>query len=223
MKRTWHSLAGERTTLYTPIGIRPLDELTGRAPIGRVEAELDRSDGAGGWSPTEIKAVTTPGGVFAYPHLERHALVTGKPARRYRVRLKAEFYVPMYRDRFDGIEFDAYPHNDSNPPPIFADLPQNALLAPAPNYPFQTSIPVLRGEVIDKAGAPVRDAVVSWALRERVLTDERGTFALPLRWALPGILIDIDAEDRRSVIHRTGQIHITPPQALRSSNPIIIS
>lgn len=218
--RTWNTLPGERTLLFSPAGIRPIDEFTGLAPLGRVAALLERSDGAGGWGPTDIKPVTTPSGVLTYPHLGRRAEVVGQPPRRYRVKLSADFYIPLYRIAVDGLEFDAHPYNDTNPPNSFPLLPQDALLTPSPNYPFPTHIRVLRGVVEDTAGLTVGDAMVSRGIQERVLTDARGTFALPLRWPDFDGPVQIDAEDK---LGRVGSINVQLPDALLLSQTIPIT
>src|SRR5438105_2912627 len=110
------SLPGELTELYSPIGLLPVDAFTGGAPMGKVSAFLDLQDDNGNWRETGIKEVRTPGGVIAYPGLERRGEVAGKPSRHYRVRIEAELYQPLYLMSEDAIEFDAFPYNDTNPP-----------------------------------------------------------------------------------------------------------
>jgi hypothetical protein len=158
---------------------------------------------------------------LGYPGLERRAEVVGQPPRRYRVRLAAEFYVPLYRATLDGIEFDAFPYNDTHPPQVIASLPQDVKLAPAPNYPFPPHIPVLRGVVLDQAsGAPATDVEVMVTNVELVLTDRRGRFALPLRFTPMNAPVPIDAMDQRT--GKTGTITITLPAALGQSQTITI-
>jgi hypothetical protein len=94
-------------------------------------------------------------------------------------------------------------------------------LTPAVNYPFPTHIRVLRGVVIDTFGAPVADAEVSQGITEKTLSDEKGMYGLPLRWATNGVLIPIDATDHRT--GRMGTIQITLPQALGSNQTIIVT
>jgi hypothetical protein len=222
---SWRMLADERTGLYSPVALRLIDEITGRAPVGWVRPRLDASDGAGGWRETDIKAVISPAGVVAYPGLERRAEVLGQPPRRYRVRIEAQFYLPLFRAAQDAVEFDAYPYNDVTPPQnlsqILATQPQGVILTPAPHYRFPGHIPLLRGDVQDTAGATVPDVLVTEGTRERVVTDSRGTFALPLRWATSGTAPIIDATDLRS--GRTGTISIQFPQDLRTSQTITIA
>jgi hypothetical protein len=216
----WRRLLGENRELYSSIGVRPLDEFTGRPPAGRVRALLDARDGGGVWLPTRIPAVASPGGVFVYPMLERRAAAGGAP-RRYRVRLEAQFYVPRYREFDDGIEFDVHPYNDTVPPQVITSQAANAFLLPAANYPFPTSVRVLHGRAVDVAGLGVADVTVSEDNRERVLTDQRGEFALPLRWVQDNVLVAIDAIHQRT--GRTGQINVTLPGALGHNQQIIIT
>ncbi|HEY1403575.1 MAG TPA: hypothetical protein VGB05_05575 [Pyrinomonadaceae bacterium] len=213
-------LAGETRLLFSPIGLRLVDEFTGAGALGRVRAILDRQDAAGDWHKTDVSAVVTISGVLTYPGLERRAQPAGLPARRYRVRIDADFYRPIYRAQFEGIEFDAFPYNDTTPPATVASMPQAELLLPSSAYPFQTHVRVLRG-VVTHAGAPVADVLVSQGGLERVLTDERGTYALPLRWATEGLPFLVDALDQRT--GRTGAKPITLPQDLGMNQEIIIN
>lgn len=204
--------------LYAAIGLRLIDDITGGAPFGRIQSLLDVSDGAGGWRETSIRAVVTPGGVLAYVALERKADPAAAPSRRYRVRVEADFYQPEYRRTTDGVEFDAYPYNDTNQPAQYPKEPQDLALLPAPGYPFPTHVPVLRGVVVDGAtGAPVADAWVSDGLTEHALSDQSGAFGLPLRWTSAGVPTPIDATDR---LGRTGTIIVTLPGDLSHSNSI---
>ena len=218
---TFRMLAGETAMLFSAIGLRLVDEFTGKSPLGRVRAFLDQRDSAGAWRLTRLAPVRTPGGVLTYPGLERRREVAGQPARRYRVRLDADFYRPFYRSQFDGVEFDAFPFNDTNPPQTFAAMPQDELLLPSSAYPFPSHVRVLRGAVVDAGGLPVADVVVSQAGVERTLTDGRGAFALPLRWAAAGVPIPVDAIDQRT--GRTGVKSVTLPQDLGTNQEITIT
>jgi hypothetical protein len=218
---TWATVSIDLTHLYSPVGLRLVDELTGGAPLGNVRATLDVLEPNGSWRQTDIQEVRTPSAVVTYPGLERHANVTGLKPRQYRVRLAAELYVPFYRANSNGIPFTAYPYNETNPPAVIVGMATDTLLLPAPNYPFVTHIPVLRGLVIDPAKKPVPDAYVTQSNNERALTDSRGTFALPLRWAQLNIRISIDATDQRTGRH--GSIRIQLPDSLRQSQTIPIS
>lgn len=220
--RTWRIQPGERSELFSPIGLRLLDQLTGERPIGRVDAFLDVRDGTA-WRPTGIQAVRTPGGVVAYPGLERRADVSG-PARHYRVRITADFYRPVYPSSpVEGFEFDAFPWNDTNPPRSTAQFAQDAKLTPSPGYPFPSFIPVLRGRVVDAAKKPVTDAEVKFfeppnQVLSRVLSDERGEFALSLQLAKIGATLTIKTDYRG----RTSTLKVTLPGALGKSLTISI-
>ncbi len=214
------TFAEEKAQLYSPIGLRLLDELTNQAPVGKTVAFLDIRDANNTWRQTDFQPVTTISGVISYPGLERHADVTGLQRRRYRVRIVAEFYVPLYRGNSEGIEFDAFPNNDTHPPQQVVRLAQDTFLTPAPNYPFPGHISVLRGVVTDPADEPVPDAVVTQGVRERVVTDAAGTFALPLRWARQNVQIPVDAADNRT--GRLGTINVQLPDALKKSQTIQI-
>jgi hypothetical protein len=242
-------LPGEVVDLYSPIGLLPVDAFTGGAPIGSLSAFLDAPDADGIWHSTGIKEVRTPGGVIAYPSLARSAEVPGQP-RRYRVRIEAQFYQPLYLKDSDAIEFDAFPYNDANPPEDYPkkreDFPDylkkvlmKVMLTPAPNYPFPNHIFVLRGAVIDKQTTePVVWAEVFWGNKEntlttgppddiddqkRVLTVTKGVFALPLRITKKEQLETeqtIDAFDRRT--ERKGEIQISIPQDMGRNQVIPI-
>jgi hypothetical protein len=239
----WTVLPGERVELYSPIGLRVIDDFTGGSPIGWVRAQLELRDDSGAWRATSVAATRTLSGILIYPGLERRAEVLGKLPRRYRVKLEAEFYRPIYRmipagpvlgpphyrETADGIEFDAFPYNDAYPPTDYTVNPpveitlqaRDVMLAPAVNYPFPTHLRVLRGNVVDATNRPVVDAEVRRSNTERGLSGEQGAYALPLRWPPNGVSIAIDAID-----HRTGQmgtINITLPQALGSSQTITVS
>ncbi len=211
----------EHTFLYCYAGFRLIDDLTQAAPLGRTTAFLDLEDANGDWQLTGIDPVITPSGVLTYPGLERHADLFGRNARRYRLRLKPELYVPWYRNDADGIEFLAPPYNDNNPVANFARVPADALLTPAPNYPFPDHVPVLRGVVVDANDVPVPDATVMQGVNIRqAVTDERGTFALALRWTQVGPAIHIDASDHRT--GRVGSIDIQIPGDLGKNQKIQI-
>jgi hypothetical protein len=204
---------------------------------------LERRDSSGGWQATDIDVIRTPSGILAYPGLGRQAEVVGRLPRRYRVTLEAEIYRPLYRilpvelivssphyrETVDGIEFDAFPYNDANPPTDYTVSPpqvikpqaQDVRLAPAVNYPFPTHVRILRGKVVDATGKPVVDAEVRRSNTERVVSGTQGAFALPLRWTPDGVSVAIDAIDYRT--EQMGTIHITLPQVLGSSQTIIVS
>ena len=218
--RQWANTLLESSTLYSPIGLRLIDDLTGGSPLGTVVATLDITDLSGGWRETDVHAVNTPSAIVTYPGLEYHGDVTGLPARQYRVRLISDLYIPYYQINADGIVFTAYPYNDSNPPAVVTQSATDIPLFPAPNYPFASHIPVLRGVVVDAGNQRVTYAYVTQAHTERAVTDGHGNFALPLRWVAPNTATPIDATDPRT--GRSGTISIQLPAALNSSLTISI-
>jgi len=217
---TWQPAIAEQMETYCPVGLHLLDALTNDAPLGKITAYLDLRDAGGTFRQTDIPAIKTPSGVVCYPGLERHADVAGLAPRHYRVRIAADFYVPLYLSTADGIEFDAYPFNDANPPAVIVHLAQDVYLTPAPNYPFPGHIPVLRGIVVDAANKPIPNALVTQgAPAERAVTDSRGTFALPLRLAPQGVPVAIDAVNRAAHV---GTINVTLPGDLERNQTIQI-
>ena len=153
-----YALLGEGLELYSPLGLRLIDDFTGGAVLGKVHASLEF------WTTaevgaTDIKALPNASEILTYPGLGRQADVAGLPPRRYRVKLKADYYrplyqmlsvtpppavTPFYQETSEGIEFDVYPYNDELPPTNYSVVPpveirpqiQDVNLAPAANYPY---------------------------------------------------------------------------------------
>ena len=205
-----------RVELYSPVGLIPTDSFTGASPLGRLRVKLDLRDDGGRWRETGIREVRTPGGVIAYPRLGRSREIAGSAPRIYRVRIESEFYLPHYTKTaggtLDGIEFKAFPYNDTNPPADYPKKPsqfpaylkavlKKVWLVPAPNYPFPAQVYVLRGVVVRAGGGgPVADAEVNWGNKEKALSAANGTFGLPLRVSDIKHVTDpqkIDARDPR--------------------------
>lgn len=195
----WRRLARAHV-LYAPIALRLIDDFSGAAPFGPVGATLDVQDGTR-WVPTGIEAVRTPSGIVGYPGLGRVQNVATAPTVRYRVRLTDDeehiVYRPAYRFSLDGLEFDVSPWNDTQPPAILPDRPEAVFLWPGTNYPFARAIAVLRGRTIDSGGAPLADARIATGT-DRVLSDERGAFSLPVRLTAPATSIMVVAEHART-------------------------
>ncbi|MGB5775292.1 MAG: hypothetical protein WBP89_11575, partial [Sedimenticolaceae bacterium] len=61
---TWQALAIESWLLYSPIGLRLLDDLTGTAPRYPLEAKLELENSPGVWRSVKRKAVFTPSGIL---------------------------------------------------------------------------------------------------------------------------------------------------------------
>lgn len=223
--------ATERTFVLSPIGLLPVDDFTGGAPVGWIRASLERLEGSD-WRPTGIDALVTPRGVIAYPGLERRVHAAGANPVQYRVKLQAQFYVPIYPPRPDGsdpaaFEFQAQPFNEGTqpagqPPPQTAV--QLAFLLPAPNYPFSPEVPVLRGLVVDTpVGKPVAGVDVSAkGNTHRVRTDSRGEFGLPLRWAKLDPTIDLIIDAMLGANGPQGDITVHLPADLDKSHTIPI-
>lgn len=194
----WRTLPEERTRMFSPIGLLPRDDITGRAPVGTLRAFLDVRDAAGTWRVTDIRAVTTTGGVITFPALGRQREPLGQPPRRYRVRVVADHYVPRYPVNQGGFEFDAFPYDDDNPPQTAPAMPQQLDLLPGPTYPFPGHLLVLRGVVVDAARLPIPDADVWIGTTSRTRSDARGSFALALARPVAPVAINVDASDPRN-------------------------
>jgi hypothetical protein len=217
----WTPIAGERRLLYSPVGLRLIDDLTGTAPAGVIRAELDEQDAGGEWHLTGIRAVRSFGDVLLYPGLGRSSHAAVQPVRHYRVRLISDWYVADYLANDEGVPFDAHPYDDETPPAVVPTHPEDVFLLPSTSYPFPGHIRVLRGVVRDALNDPVPFVEVTEGSRERVLTDTRGGFALPLRWPPIVTALQIDALDNRT--GRSGQLNVTLPGDLSRGNTIIIT
>lgn len=218
---TWQALASESWLLYSPIGLRLLDDLTGTAPRYPFEAKLELENSPGVWRSVKRKAVFTPSGILSYPGLGRSASVAQQPVVRHRVRLKSTFYRPSYLATLDGIEFDVHPYDDQNPPAVIPSLPQDTPLLPSTSYPFPGHIRVLRGRVLDANANAVAHVQINLGNQEHTLSDERGEFALTLRWPAINAAITVDADDHRG--NRNAQINLQLPGDLSHGHTITVN
>jgi hypothetical protein len=216
--RRTHEVTGRQSS---QIAVRLIDEFTGTAPLGRLSVTLEIEDG-GQWHDTGIRSILTSNYVVTYPGLERRVHPAGVPPRKYRVLVDAEHYFPLYADPTKpGVEALVTPWNEGQP----AAVPKAAvtlLLTPAPTYPFASHVRVLRG-VVRRLGTneAVQRALVREGSRERVLADDRGAFALPLRWpAEKATSLNIDADDQGS---ESGSVQVDLPAALGLPLTIFIS
>jgi hypothetical protein len=193
----------------SPVGFRLIDELTLALPLGRIAVVLDVSDGKGGWIETDIEASETAGGIFIYPGLGRVLDPRSAPTVRYRARVVAELYFPVYPPFSEGIEFDVPPWSDAVPPSPVPILLGDVFLLPAFEYPFPSHVPVIRGQVVLLSdGTPVAGAAVTYKVNvERTLTDERGQFSLPMRFGPSSGTVAIDA----ATLTMTGTSSVTLP------------
>jgi hypothetical protein len=203
----WRRLAGARV-LYAPIALRLVDDFSGAAPIAPIGAALDVQNGTR-WVPTGIEAVRTASGIIAYPGLGRVQNPATAPTVRYRVRLTDDeerlVYRPAYRFSLDGLESVVSPWNDTQPPAAAPDHPETVFLWPGANYPFARAIPVLRGRTIDGGGMPLADARIATGT-DRVLSDERGAFSLPVRLTAPAASIIVVAEHVRTGVSASATV-----------------
>jgi hypothetical protein len=218
---SWSSVAGVRSAMFAPIGLMPIDDITGRAPLGALHVYLDAEQSAGVWRATDLRALVTRSGVITFPGLGRRRDPAAHGPSRYRVRVDCEHYIARYRRDQDGVEFDVFPYDDNNPPASAPGMPDPFVLYPGPTYPFPAHLLVLRGVVVDAGGAAVRDVEVSIGTTRRVLTDARGSFAISTpRPAAPSV-IQVDAADLRS--GRIGGAAIPFPPGLAGNVQIVIS
>jgi hypothetical protein len=214
-------LLDRRLVAFSQIGLRLVDDFTGQAPFGEVQAYLDIYNGGGNWHLTNAQSTKTPSGVFTYPKLEYHVDVTGLPVRRYRIRLKCKYYHPEYLVIKEGFEFDVFPFSDDSLPNLQPGALRNIVLLPASNYPYPHNISVLRGVVEDSAQTKLKNILVFHSILERVITDDRGLFGLPLRLGISPGPLTIDASDQRT--GRTGSITVMYPDDLVQGVTITIS
>ena len=218
---TWNPDSSVRSTLYAPIGLLPIDDITGRAPLGALKVYLDAEESVGAWRATDVRALVTRSGVITFPALGRRRDPAAHGPSRFRVRVEAEHYIPNYRRDQNGIEFDAFPYDDNNAPASAPGMPDPFFLLPGPTYPFPGHLLVLRGVVVDLGGAAVRDAEVTIGATRRVLSDARGSFAISTpRPAAPGP-IQVDAADLRT--GRVGGAAVPFPPGLAGNVQIVIS
>jgi hypothetical protein len=185
----------ERSVLFSPAWFVPVDEFVGRPRAAGVRVELDRFDEVQNlWLPQDVEAVRTPSAAIAFPGLGRR-----EPAPvRYRARFLAPGYQPLYPADGQpfaadvvGIEFLAFPYDETRPPETLAE-PRVVRLLPGGSFTYPPGVRTVYGVVVDgRTRAPVANVLVSaegtadqdtvpW--RERTLTGARGDFRLALRW-----------------------------------------
>ncbi|MGI9301130.1 MAG: hypothetical protein ACR2RB_00255, partial [Gammaproteobacteria bacterium] len=121
-----------------------------------------------------------------------------------------------YLRTVDALEFDVHPYDNNQAPAVIPGLPQTVLLLPATNYPYEHHVRSVHGQTLDNAGEPIVNVEVTEGVRERVLSDGRGVFVLPLRWSLPVGPVVLDAVDHRT--GRTDQLNLTLPDDLQQGH-----
>lgn len=218
---TFTAILSERTITYSQISLRLVDEFTGGPSLYPVDARLSFEDSAGHWRPLDTHPVLSPSGNLLYPGLGRSAYVAVAPMVRHRVELTSDFYRAEYLRTVDALEFDVHPYDDTQPPAVLPNLPQTVLLLPSTSYPYAGFVRTVRGRTLDANGDPIANVEVTQGTAERVLSDERGVFALALRWvALSGAVV-IDAIDNRT--GRTDQINLNLPQDLEQGHTFTLT
>jgi hypothetical protein len=218
---TWQALPTDNRLLYSQIGLMLVDDFTGMPPVYPVNVDLEYQDAATRWNFVERKPLISSAGIITFPGLGRSMDFATTPILRHRVLLRSDFYRPEYLRTVDGLEFDIHPYDDLNPPAVIPTHPQAALLLPNASYGLPSHVRVVRGLVQDTVGDPVVNVEVSEGTNERVLTDERGAFALPLRWPAVDAVVTLDALDHRT--GRTDSININLPGDLSQGHLFTIS
>ncbi|WP_138735575.1 carboxypeptidase regulatory-like domain-containing protein [Modestobacter excelsi] len=223
----WALLAGEQRTTSSPAWLVPVDDFRRVRSARGVSAALDVWDAAG-WRTTEVRATRTPGGVIAYPGLNRRVWPFDPQSQLFRCRLAAPGRYPLvlgaggnFWADLVGIEFLAHPFDDDHPPEQVGQAVVVPML-PGPTYAFPPGTRVVRGTVRDGVtGRPVPNALVQaggtsdpdlvpWT--ERSLSGPDGAFALALRFQgvheVGGEAFDLTATespDRSGALH----VHVT--------------
>jgi hypothetical protein len=180
----------ESTELHSGLAVQLVDDHT-RAPVeAAVAVTLDQQQGAG-WRELDLAPVVLPGATFFYPRLERYRDAAGRPPRRYRVRARSERYAPLYLALgAGGIEIDVLPWDADNPPADSLRQPVPLAMLPRPGLALGPLVPVLRGSITTAQGEPIGGALMSYDMPPpppaparpiRVLSEEDGEFALPIR------------------------------------------
>jgi hypothetical protein len=218
---TFTVIPSERTISYSQISLRLVDEFTAGPSLHPVDARLSFQDSAGNWQPLHTRPVPSPSGNLLYPGLGRSANVAVAPVVRHRVQLTSDFYRPEYLRTVDALEFDVHPYDDDQPPTILPNLPHTVLLLPSTSYPHAAFVRTVRGRTLDLNGDPVANVEVRQGMAERVLSDERGVFTLPLRWVALSGPVDIDAIDNRT--GRMDQITLALPQDLQQAHSFTLT
>ncbi|HYD38284.1 MAG TPA: carboxypeptidase-like regulatory domain-containing protein [Allosphingosinicella sp.] len=216
----WRVIEADRRTAYCPIALDLRDEFTGGAVLGRVEIELDLQHGPL-WAPSGHRPVRSPSGLFVFTGLGHAVDPLALPSFKVRVRIAADYYRPAYRTTVDGLEFDVATYNHAVPPAVSPLMPEMVLMHPNSAYPFGGHLRVLRGRVVDPGGDPVADASIEADGVERVISDDRGAFGLPLRWQAANAAVAVLVDHPRSGLAAAAAFNL--PGALTGNHDIQIT
>jgi len=212
----WQTLAGSMM-LHVPIALRAVDDFTGRAPVSPVQFALDRQNGTR-WIETSIDPVRSTSGIIAWPGLGRVQDPATAPVAQYRVRFvdpdDQRLYRPAYGFQLDGLTFAVSPWNDVVPPAAVPVSPELVFLQPGVRYPFPRAIPLLRGRTLDSGGNPLVDARVT-GTTDHVLSDQTGSFCLPIRLATAATSLLVIADHNRT--GTSGDVTVALPGGLASN------
>jgi hypothetical protein len=212
---SWGTQVVSRNVLRSQIGLLLRDDFTATLPAYPVMMRLELRDVAGVFRATSIQPLVTPSGVYAFPSLGRCADATLATIDRYRVLISGQYYRPNYLASADALEFDVYPADHATPPVVAPLAPMLVTLHPSASYPYRSDLRLVRGVTLDVADNPIANVEVSFGSSERVLSDERGAFCLPIRWAATVGTIVLDAFDHR--VGRVDQLALILPDDLRKS------
>ncbi len=216
----WRVIETDRRKTFCPIALELRDEFSGGAVIGDVQLSLDLQRGTN-WIPIDIAPARTSRGLFVYPGLGRAVDPLALPNFRVRLRVTAAHYRPRYQLNSDGLEFEIATYNDAIPPAVSPLMPEIVLMLPTASYPFGGHIRVLRGRVIDAGNLPVSNASVEADGVERVISDDKGSFTLPLRWQKKTATVAIQVDHPRSGTGAAASFNL--PGALVGNHDITVT
>lgn len=177
------------------------DDFTAAPPFGPLPFVLEELRGPpSGWVEVAIPPLRAAG-LLAFAGLGLAVDPAATPLRRFRLRYVDDppraIYRAAFRFTLDALEFDVPTYNHATPPAGLPGAPDDLFLYPGAAYPFPRHLTVLRGTVRDAAGAVV-DVRVAANDKDRVLTDERGAFSLPLRISQPANAVILTCDHGRT-------------------------
>lgn len=220
MTAVWQVVPGERRVTFSPVALDLRDDFTGGNVPDPVTLKMELQSGAN-WIEAAIKPVRTSRGVFVYTGLGRAIDPLAVPQFRVRVTIEAPQHRALYQSNDDSIEFDVPTYNDATPPVMSPLVPDVIPMLPTASYRFAVHVRIIRGRVLNAGGAPLANAVVEADGVERVMTDESGSYALPLRWQAVNAVVQVDASHPRSTA--VGQRMLQLPNALNGSQDITVN